>query len=510
MIQFKFKTICLWLCMLALTMTACKDEEEWMLNANEQESVGLTVSSEGIMIDKEGGTATLTVSSGYYWNIYGESDWCQLSVNAGKPDETCEVTLTAPKNEGDTARYVTFYVRSGFDKIDVTVLQPGANYVAPDRTGMETGLFDLVYSITNGWNLGNTMEAWNSWDLNADIFGTGESMEEAWGNPKVTQELIDCVYAYGFRGIRIPCKWDAYYMDIKDPASVDYKIHPNWFKRMREVVDYCMKYPDLKVFMNTHNGDWDRACMEDSVSKYEPILFKVWTQIAENFRDYDERLIFGTVNEPAAETAEQCAVLCKYEQAAINAIRSTGGRNAHRVIVAQAPNTNFELSLSMMKMPVDYIPDRLAMEVHFYAPSTFCMLEDASWGYAAYFWGNDYLQEPVNGIDRNSYDNEEYIDNLFPQMKAKFVDNGIPIIVGEYGASLKTFDSPTLQRIHNESYEYYHKYVVGNLKKYGMVPFLWDNGSLFDRYTYQLKEDHLLQWNGIKVGFETLYPYQAQ
>ena len=128
-------------------------------------------------------------------------------------------------------------------------------------------------------------------------------------------------------------------MNIKDPASVDYKIHPNWFKRMREVVDYCMKYPDLKVLMNTHNGDWDRACMEDSVSKYEPILFKVWTQIAENFRDYDERLMFGTVNEPGAETTEQCAVLCKYEQASINAIRSTGGRNAHRVIVYQAPNT---------------------------------------------------------------------------------------------------------------------------------------------------------------------------
>ena len=461
--QFKLKAISVLLCALTFTAASCKDDEKLSFNADEQESVGLTVSSKGIMIDRNGGTATITVSSEYYWNIYGESTWCELSANSGNPGETLEITLSADKNEGETARYTTFYVRSGFDKIDISVLQPGANYVEPDQTGMETGIFDLVYSITNGWNLGNTMEAWNSWDLNADIFGTGESMEEAWGNPAVTQELIDCVYAHGFRGIRIPCKWDAYYMNIKDPASVDYKIHPNWFKRMREVVDYCMKYPDLKVLMNTHNGDWDRACMEDSVSKYEPILFKVWTQIAENFRDYDERLMFGTVNEPGAETTEQCAVLCKYEQASINAIRSTGGRNAHRVIVYQAPNTNFELSLSTMKMPVDYIADRLAMEVHFYAPSTFCMLEDASWGYAAYFWGNNYLQEPINGIDRNSHDNEEYIDGLFPQMKAKFFDNGIPVIVGEYGAALKDLSfSPTLQEIHNKSYVYYHKYVVEN------------------------------------------------
>lgn len=507
--QFKLKAISVLLCALTFTAASCKDDEKLSFNADEQESVGLTVSSKGIMIDRNGGTATITVSSEYYWNIYGESTWCELSANSGNPGETLEITLSADKNEGETARYTTFYVRSGFDKIDISVLQPGANYVEPDQTGMETGIFDLVYSITNGWNLGNTMEAWNSWDLNADIFGTGESMEEAWGNPAVTQELIDCVYAHGFRGIRIPCKWDAYYMNIKDPASVDYKIHPNWFKRMREVVDYCMKYPDLKVLMNTHNGDWDRACMEDSVSKYEPILFKVWTQIAENFRDYDERLMFGTVNEPGAETTEQCAVLCKYEQASINAIRSTGGRNAHRVIVYQAPNTNFELSLSTMKMPVDYIADRLAMEVHFYAPSTFCMLEDASWGYAAYFWGNNYLQEPINGIDRNSHDNEEYIDGLFPQMKAKFFDNGIPVIVGEYGAALKDLSfSPTLQEIHNKSYVYYHKYVVENLKKYGMVPFLWDNGSLFDRNTYEIKQ--ALQWEGIKVAFDTAYPYRAK
>ena len=507
--QFGIKTISMLLCLLTTTATACKDNEEMDFTVNEEESVGLTASSKAIMIGKDGGTATFTVSSGYNWNIYGGAEWCTLDVNSGKSGETREVTLTAQRNEGEVARFTTLYVRSGFDKIDISVLQPGANYVTPDQTGMETGIFDLVYSITNGWNLGNTMEAWNSWDLNADIFGTGESMEEAWGNPAATQELIDHVYELGFRGIRIPCKWDAYYMDMQNPASVDYKIHPNWFKRMREVVDYCMKYPDLKVLMNTHNGDWDRACMEDSVSKYEPILFKVWTQIAENFRDYDERLMFGTVNEPAAETADQCAVLCKYEQASINAIRSTGGRNAHRVIVFQAPNTNFELSLSTMKMPVDYITDRLAMEVHFYAPSTFCMLEDASWGYAAYFWGNNYLQEPVNGIDRNSYYNEEYIDGLFPQMKAKFFDNGIPVIVGEYGAALKDLSfSPTLQEIHNKSYVYYHKYVVENLKKYGMVPFLWDNGSLFDRNTYEIKQ--ALQWEGIKVAFDTAYPYRAK
>ena len=227
------KTISMLLCLLTTTATACKDNEEMDFTVNEEESVGLTASSKAIMIGKDGGTATFTVSSGYNWNIYGGAEWCTLDVNSGKSGETREVTLTAQRNEGEVARFTTLYVRSGFDKIDIPVVQPGANYKDPDQTGMQTDMFDLVYSINNGWNLGNTMEAWVSWDLNNEVLGTGESMETAWGNPVVTPELIKCVYEHGFRGIRIPCKWDAYYMDMKDPAKVDYKIHPDWFKRMK-------------------------------------------------------------------------------------------------------------------------------------------------------------------------------------------------------------------------------------------------------------------------------------
>ena len=71
--QFKLKAINLLLCVLTFTAASCKDDEKLSFNANEQESVGLTVSSKGIMIDRNGGTATITVSSEYYWNIYGES-----------------------------------------------------------------------------------------------------------------------------------------------------------------------------------------------------------------------------------------------------------------------------------------------------------------------------------------------------------------------------------------------------------------------------------------------------
>ena len=46
--QFKLKAINLLLCVLTFTAASCKDDEKLSFNANEQESVGLTVSSKGI------------------------------------------------------------------------------------------------------------------------------------------------------------------------------------------------------------------------------------------------------------------------------------------------------------------------------------------------------------------------------------------------------------------------------------------------------------------------------
>ena len=83
--RFGIKTINLLLCLLTVIAAACKDEEKETFTVNEDGSVGLTVSSKAIIIGKDGGTATITVSSGYYWNLYGESDWCTLSANSGNP-----------------------------------------------------------------------------------------------------------------------------------------------------------------------------------------------------------------------------------------------------------------------------------------------------------------------------------------------------------------------------------------------------------------------------------------
>lgn len=484
-----------------VTFASCSDDEKVVYDRD----VNLTVSNSAILLAQTGGTATIDVESGYFWKIYGEPEWCNLSRTEGEPSQPATITISVGENNSDMPRYVSLKVKSGYESKDLIILQTGKNYIQPDRTGMEHTAKEVVYSIRHGWNLGNTMEA-----IDNNKLGTGESMETAWGNPVVTKELMDNVYKYGFNGIRIPCGWQFHVVNETDPDSPDYmRIHPDYIKRVKEVVDYCLSdKPDMKVLLNIHNCafvDYEEAFTEEAIAVSEPKMFKVWLQIAEAFMDYDERLIFAASNEPASMDAESAEILKIYQQAFVNAVRGTGGKNAYRKLFVQAPCTNTGYALSFMQLVSDFVPDCLGVEVHYYEPMLFCLGEDASWGRASYFWGKDYAQKPVKGIDRNCPDNEDAVEAVLPRLKAKFVDNGLPIVSGEYGAMHKDLPfSSTIQKIHDESYAYYHEYIVRRMKENGIVPFVWDTGGTINRNTFEIGNP--IQFNAITKGAEANYP----
>lgn len=80
-----------------------------------------------------------------------------------------------------------------------------------------------------GWNLGNSFDAHNG---NGN---EGLNSETSWGNPKVSNGMIDKLVAKGFKTIRIPVTWHNHLIDN------NYTIDPNWMKRVKTVVDYCIK-----------------------------------------------------------------------------------------------------------------------------------------------------------------------------------------------------------------------------------------------------------------------------
>jgi aryl-phospho-beta-D-glucosidase BglC (GH1 family) len=346
---------------------------------------------------------------------------------------------------------------------------------SPDETGMSSDAVELATKIKLGWNIGNTLEAMGG--------------ENAWGNPNITREYIETVKSLGFNAIRLPCSWDQY----SDQKTA--KIRQDWMDRVKEVVGFCVDN-DMYVLLNIHwDGGWlENNCKQEKRDSVGAKQKAYWEQIATAMRDFDEHLMFASANEPEVHDAIGMEVLHLYHQIFVNTVRATGGKNSYRVLVIQGPSTNIEKSYDLMSMPTDAVENRLMAEVHYYNPSQFCFLnEDVSWGKMAYYWGKDYHStiEP----DRNAtYGEEDEVDKSFGLAKTKFIDNGIPVIMGEYGAYRRdnTQHVPQELELHNNSVDHWIKYVTKQAITNGLIPFWWDTGSALDRVNYNVKDQRTI------------------
>jgi aryl-phospho-beta-D-glucosidase BglC (GH1 family) len=411
-------------------------------------------------IEASGGNFSVNMQVTNNYELSIQSDW--ISQNKSLSEASEEFSVAPNPSIFQRTGLVIFLM--GDIKDTVTVVQSGIDTSIPaDMTGMESTAIQLASKMNMGWNLGNSMEP--------------PSGETAWGNPKTTQALIDAVAAAGFNAVRIPCAWDSY---IEDQET--YKIKESWLARVQEVVDYCYAN-DMYVILNIH---WDGGWLEENITpeKEEEVSQKqeaLWKQIAIHFRDYDEHLLFAGTNEPNVEDAEQMAVLLNYEQTFIDAVRATGGRNAYRVLIFQGPSTDIDKTHTLMTtLPQDDVKDRLMAEVHYYTPWNFCGLtQDETWGDFYYFWGENYHIDGAEGRYPDWDCEEDFVLTQFQKMKNQFVDIGIPVILGEFGAIRRTIsDNANWQQLHYESRAYFNRYVTEQAKNYGMVPFYWDEGSL--------------------------------
>ncbi|MFP4416719.1 MAG: cellulase family glycosylhydrolase [Chitinispirillaceae bacterium] len=352
---------------------------------------------------------------------------------------------------------------------------------------------EIAREMSIAWNIGNTMEV--------------PEDPTAWGNPLPTQTLIDSVKAGGFNTIRIPCAWDSH----ADQATL--VIDQDWIAQVKEVVDYCISR-DLFVILNSH---WDGGWLEENItaSAQDDVNRKqgaYWHQIATAFRDYDHHLLFAGANEPAVQDphgtdfgADRMAVLNSYLQTFIDTVRATGGNNASRTLIIQGPRADIDLTNQVMTtLPTDHIDDRLMAEVHFYPYQFTLMEEDEDWGKVFYYWGQQ--NHSTTDTDRNpTWGEEDYVDEQFDKMKTQFVDNGIPVILGEFGAAKRlTLPREKLER-HLLSRRTYYEYVVSAALSRGIIPVAWDTGykgnlnfTIFDRVSFEVHDLGLL--NAIRAG----------
>jgi endoglucanase len=360
-----------------------------------------------------------------------------------------------------------------------------------NSTGMSSSSKVLAAKMFVGWNLGNSLEV--------------PGNETGWGNPETTQALIDSVKAAGINAIRIPCAWNSY---IEDTVSC--KLKASWLNRVKEVVDYCYKN-EMYVILNIH---WDGGWLENNPTFAKKVAINakqkaLWQQIAVFFRDYDEHLLFAGTNEVhvnyGTPTDENISVQQSFNQTFVDAVRSTGGRNAFRNLIVQSYNTDIDHAVNRLKIAKDILPDRLMVEVHYYSPWDFC-------GDAAsniYLWGKDYVQ--FGAV--SNWGQESFLNTQFQNMKTNFVDKGYPVILGEYGAIRRSALTGSVLQHHLDSRVYFYQYITQQAKKYGLVPFVWDNGSkknngfaIFDRNTGTVFDTAVLKAyiQGASIG---VYPF---
>jgi hypothetical protein len=205
----------------------------------------------------------------------------------------------------------------------------------------------------------------------------------------------------------------------------------------------------------------------------------LWKQIANRFRDYDHRLLFAGMNEPDAagdnsnDKEGDIATLIRYEQAFVNAVRQTGGNNAKRVLVVQAPSTSVDLATNYDVMPQDNVSNAMMLEVHFYSPYNFTMMtKDESWGNQAYYWGSG---NHVSGSNHNAtWGEESYMQSQMRQMKNKYTSKGIPVIMGEFGTLWRVMPEGENQDKHDASIYSWYYTLCRNAVHNGVVPFVWD------------------------------------
>ncbi|MDI1306074.1 MAG: cellulase family glycosylhydrolase [bacterium] len=434
------------------------------------------------IVNSIGVTITSNVDA---WTISSsDTSWITLSQVSGNSGTTL-VNISASDNTSSAVRSAVITIKSSqAPSVQINLTQLGAapvvatelypsyntNPIAADVSGMSSTADQLAAKIKLGWNIGNTLEA------------TGG--ETAWGNPKVTKALIDLVKANGFNAIRIPCSWN---QNLANTSTA--QIKTEWLNRVKEVVQYCVDN-DMYVIVNIHwDGGWlENNCTEAQKEANNAKQKAFWEQIATQLRGFDEHLLFASANEPNVDNATQMAVLTSYHQTFIDAVRATGGKNAYRTLVVQGPATDIEKTNKLMvTLPTDKIANRMMVEVHYYTPYQFCLMDkDASWGKMFYYWGANY--HSTTDTERNATWGEEAdLDKLFLSMKTQFVDKGIPVVLGEFAAIRRDLTGDALT-LHLASRAYFLKYVVKQAKANGILPFYWDAGNtgvnasaIFDR-----------------------------
>lgn len=357
-------------------------------------------------------------------------------------------------------------------------------YEIPDNEAMA-----FVKNMTVGWNLGNTFDAHDE-----SFKGNDLKMETRWVGVKTTPEAIKAVHDAGFQTLRLPVSWHNHV------SGEEFHINPAWLDRVQEVADEALDL-GMYVILNTHHDVGEKYYYPNSANAEisEKYIRSIWQQVAQRFADYDDRLIFESMNEPRLKDTEDewvfnedkavCEDAAKHinhlNQVFVDTVRAAGGRNQSRYLMVPGYAASPDGAMNRhFQLPQDTANNRIIVSVHAYTPYAFA-LQDG---------GTDTFQ--LTDIGQTSE-----INRFMISLYKTYIQKGIPVVIGEFGARAK---GDNLQSRVN-----YAAYYAANASARNIPCIWWDNhafkgnGELFgllDRkncnWTYPEIVEALVRYGG--------------
>jgi len=330
------------------------------------------------------------------------------------------------------------------DDEDVVFATPAEPMPFNDITAVE-----WVANVKIGWNLGNTLDAHDG-----KSSGSANQLETMWGVPVTKSSNFTTLKNAGFNAIRIPVTW--YKVTDKN-----YNIRDSWMKRVVEVVNYAVEN-DMYIILNTHHDEDIFKFTDAQVNESLYAFQKVWQQIAEVFRNYDEKLVFEGLNEPRNKSnpqqwnggsLEERNNLNTHYQVFVDTVRASGGNNDKRVLMVNTYAASAgQTAVDGLVLPNDPVPNKIIVSIHAYEPYNFALNN----------------RSPINTWSADNPADISNIVNNFNRAHDKFVSKGIPVVMGEFGAMNKNNEATRALWA-----EFYVKTAMDK----GIPCIWWDNGA---------------------------------
>ncbi|MBR4710596.1 MAG: glycoside hydrolase family 5 protein [Clostridia bacterium] len=337
----------------------------------------------------------------------------------------------------------------------------------------QTAAQALAASVHAGWCLGNTLDAMKRGWTPGEVVPPAEA-ETTWHNPPATRTLIRAVRDAGFDAVRLPVTWVQH-------LDRDGRVDPAWMDRVAEIAGWVLD-EGMVCLLNVHHDaglhGWLQAadtCHESFGARFDSL----WRQIAARFADAGGRLVFEAFNEmldgkghwtrtdDAAYAAHN-----RWHQRFVDAVRSSGGRNADRILCMQTYSAgNVARTLNAFRVPEDPAPGRIILQTHNYDPEGFCWLR-AEGRVMRDTWGTD--------------EDRRETENLMSGLAAFAEKHGAPLVIGEFGTEDKR---NTAERVKHAAW------FAGQARERGISCFWWDCGAfaLFDRHTGRQTQPEIIR-----------------